>query len=239
MATDTVAHSDRTSRYNRLVTVAVAFGSMVSFNSWLCKGPALPILWILTSINDRHMATAHPSLAAPLVNPVGMNISIYLLKASLDTAQLQLMQLLRPMDCTVQVVPLAVFSLCGLQLHWVGSCLFKSVLSSQFLVVLFRAEPQILGKLRNLNPLSTILKFHRMFHAGRIICGLGIGILVTACPMYLSELAPPQKRGWLVGHHAIFLVFGYMLSSWLGYACYFATKHNSSFAWRFPHALMF
>ncbi|PVH97063.1 putative MFS sugar transporter [Periconia macrospinosa] len=73
-----------------------------------------------------------------------------------------------------------------------------------------------------------------MFHVGRVVSGLGIGILVTACPMYLSELAPPEKRGWLVGHHAIFLVFGYMLSGWLGYACYFATDVNSSFAWRFP-----
>ncbi|OAP56366.1 hypothetical protein AYL99_09545 [Fonsecaea erecta] len=73
-----------------------------------------------------------------------------------------------------------------------------------------------------------------MFHVGRVISGLGIGILVTACPMYLSELAPPQNRGWLVGHHAIFLVFGYMLSGWLGYACYFATDKNPSFAWRFP-----
>lgn len=73
-----------------------------------------------------------------------------------------------------------------------------------------------------------------MFHVGRVISGLGIGILVTACPMYLSELAPPENRGWLVGHHAIFLVFGYMLSAWLGYACYFATSRNESFAWRFP-----
>lgn len=73
-----------------------------------------------------------------------------------------------------------------------------------------------------------------MFHVGRVISGLGIGILVTACPMYLSEAAPPENRGWLVGHHAIFLVFGYMLSGWLGYACYFATSHNPSFAWRFP-----
>ncbi|KAK5452159.1 hypothetical protein LTS15_007223 [Exophiala xenobiotica] len=73
-----------------------------------------------------------------------------------------------------------------------------------------------------------------MFHVGRVISGLGIGILVTACPMYLSELAPPENRGWLVGHHAIFLVFGYMLSGWLGYACYFATSKNESFAWRFP-----
>jgi MFS family permease len=73
-----------------------------------------------------------------------------------------------------------------------------------------------------------------MFQAGRFIAGLGIGILVTICPMYLSELSPPEKRGWLVGHHAIFLVFGYMLSGWLGYACYFATERNPSFAWRFP-----
>ncbi|RAO70062.1 uncharacterized protein BHQ10_006074 [Talaromyces amestolkiae] len=73
-----------------------------------------------------------------------------------------------------------------------------------------------------------------MFHAGRFIAGLGIGILVTVCPMYLSELAPPSNRGWLVGHHAIFLVFGYVLASWLGFACYFATDKNPSFAWRFP-----
>jgi MFS family permease len=73
-----------------------------------------------------------------------------------------------------------------------------------------------------------------MFQAGRFISGLAIGILVTVCPMYMSELAPPAKRGWLVGHHAIFLVFGYMLSGWLGYACYFATDSNPSFAWRFP-----
>ncbi|KAJ5815635.1 MFS sugar transporter [Penicillium riverlandense] len=73
-----------------------------------------------------------------------------------------------------------------------------------------------------------------MFQAGRFIAGLGVGILVTICPMYLSEISPPQNRGFLVGHHAIFLVFGYMLSSWLGFACYFATGDNPSFAWRFP-----
>jgi MFS family permease len=75
---------------------------------------------------------------------------------------------------------------------------------------------------------------HSMFQVGRIICGIGVGVLVTMCPMYLSELSPPENRGWLVGHHAIFLVFGYMLSSWLGFATYFATDKNPNFAWRFP-----
>lgn len=78
---------------------------------------------------------------------------------------------------------------------------------------------------------------HSMFQAGRFISGVGIGVLVTICPMYLSELSSPFRRGWLVGHHAIFLVFGYMLSGWVGYGCYFATSINSSFAWRFPLCL--
>lgn len=77
----------------------------------------------------------------------------------------------------------------------------------------------------------------RMFQAGRFISGLGIGILVTVCPMYLSEMSSPYRRGWLVGHHAIFLVFGYMLSGWVGYGCYFATGRNPVFAWRFPLCL--
>lgn len=73
-----------------------------------------------------------------------------------------------------------------------------------------------------------------MFQVGRFLCGLGIGSLVTVCPMYLSELSHPLTRGWIVGHHAIFLVFGYMFSGWIGYACYWATDKSPSFAWRFP-----
>lgn len=73
-----------------------------------------------------------------------------------------------------------------------------------------------------------------MFQVGRLIAGLGIGILVTMCPMYLSEMSPPERRGWLVGHHAMFLVAGYNLAAWTGFGCYFATSMNENFAWRFP-----
>lgn len=79
-----------------------------------------------------------------------------------------------------------------------------------------------------------LTSYGSMFQAGRILAGIGIGILVTVCPMYMGELAPHDKRGWLVGHHAIFLVFGYMLSGWLGYGCYFLTTSKPDFAWRFP-----
>ncbi|KMU80591.1 hypothetical protein CISG_08501 [Coccidioides immitis RMSCC 3703] len=77
----------------------------------------------------------------------------------------------------------------------------------------------------------------KMFQAGRFVSGTSIGILVTVCPMYFAEMSSPFVRGWLVGHHAIFLVFGYMLSGWVGYGCYFATGVNPSFAWRFPLCL--
>ncbi|KAJ9303263.1 hypothetical protein DTO271G3_637 [Paecilomyces variotii] len=77
----------------------------------------------------------------------------------------------------------------------------------------------------------------KMFQAGRFICGLGIGVLVTVCPMYLSEMSSAHRRGWLVGHHAIFLVFGYMMAGWVGFACYYATDTIPSFAWRFPLCL--
>lgn len=76
-----------------------------------------------------------------------------------------------------------------------------------------------------------------MFQAGRFISGLGIGILVTVCPMYLSEMSSALRRGWLVGHHAIFLVFGYMMSGWVGFACYYAQDTMPAFGWRFPLAL--
>lgn len=65
--------------------------------------------------------------------------------------------------------------------------------------------------------------------------GMCVGLMATVTPMYLSEMSSPYARGWLVGHHAIFLVFGYMLSSWIGFAVYFSD--NQDFGWRFPLAI--
>jgi sugar porter (SP) family MFS transporter len=76
-----------------------------------------------------------------------------------------------------------------------------------------------------------------MFYAGRFITGVGIGILVVIVPMYLSEASAPEVRGWQVGAHAMLLVFGYTSAGWIGYACFWATPHNPSFAWRFPLAV--
>lgn len=131
----------------------------------------------------------------------------------------------------------AVYTSCGRRLASEGNETSRLVLFSACLAELCREKQRILGR-----PFVLLKQFRlkltrgtcSMFQTGRFIAGLGIGVLVTICPMHTSELAPPAKRGWLVGHHAIFLVFGYMLSAWLGCACYFATPVNPSFARRFP-----
>ncbi|OAL30531.1 hypothetical protein AYO20_08750 [Fonsecaea nubica] len=69
----------------------------------------------------------------------------------------------------------------------------------------------------------------------RFLHGLGVGQCITITPIYLSEVAPPQQRGFLTGQNAVALVFGYLLSAWVGYGTYFAS--NEMFAWRFPLSL--
>ena len=74
-----------------------------------------------------------------------------------------------------------------------------------------------------------------MFIVARFIAGLGIGLLITAIPMYQSEVSTPESRGFMVCMHGIMFAAGYSLSAWIGYGCYFSPK-TSSFGWRFPLA---
>jgi MFS family permease len=74
-----------------------------------------------------------------------------------------------------------------------------------------------------------------MFVVGRLISGFGTGILVTAIPMYQSEVSTPATRGFMCCMHGVMFATGYTLSGWIGYGCYFSDP-NSSFGWRFPLA---
>ncbi|KAK5236694.1 hypothetical protein LTR47_002646, partial [Exophiala xenobiotica] len=74
-----------------------------------------------------------------------------------------------------------------------------------------------------------------MFICGRIIAGIAIGMLYSAIPTYMSELAPPSTRGWIVGFHAISLSIGYFVSSAVGAGTYWI-KHSDA-QWRVPLAL--
>ena len=47
-----------------------------------------------------------------------------------------------------------------------------------------------------------------MMIVGRIVAGLGTGIVSTAVPLYLSEIAPAAKRGLFVGANQVGIVAG-------------------------------
>ena len=47
-----------------------------------------------------------------------------------------------------------------------------------------------------------------VFLLGRIIGGLGVGIAILVAPVYIAEIAPAKKRGWLVSFNQLLIVIG-------------------------------
>jgi sugar porter (SP) family MFS transporter len=66
---------------------------------------------------------------------------------------------------------------------------------------------------------------------GRVVAGLGVGMLSTIVPVYQSEVAPPANRGL----HACIVftgnIVGYASSVWVDYFCSFI---DSDLSWRLP-----
>lgn len=83
-----------------------------------------------------------------------------------------------------------------------------------------------------------------VFAVGRVILGLGVGILSTMVPSYQCEISPSEERGKLVCVEFTGNITGYALSVWIDYFCYFiqnvgdARDNPHSFAanlsWRLP-----
>lgn len=71
---------------------------------------------------------------------------------------------------------------------------------------------------------------------GRVISGLGIGILSMIVPVYQSEISPPKNRGLLGCVQFTGNVFGYSSSIWIDYfsSASSVIPKNSNFSWRFP-----
>jgi sugar porter (SP) family MFS transporter len=65
----------------------------------------------------------------------------------------------------------------------------------------------------------------------RFIIGLGIGFTSVTAPVYVSELAPPQSRGMLIGLYQLALTIGIALADLVGY--WLSTRE----AWRLMFAI--
>ena len=73
-----------------------------------------------------------------------------------------------------------------------------------------------------------------MLVAGRVINGLSVGICSAQVPVYISELAPPSKRGRLVGSQQWAITWGIMIMFYVSYGCSFI---EGPAAFRIPWAL--
>ena len=81
-----------------------------------------------------------------------------------------------------------------------------------------RASLQITGVLYLLSALGCAFAFDwNSFLIARFLGGLGIGASSVLGPMYIAEIAPPQKRGRLVGFFQFNIVFGILLAYFSNY----------------------
>lgn len=58
-----------------------------------------------------------------------------------------------------------------------------------------------------------------MLVVGRFINGLSVGICSAQVPVYVSELAPPSKRGRVVGAQQWAITWGILIMFYLSYGC--------------------
>ncbi|KAK4111241.1 hypothetical protein N656DRAFT_838042 [Canariomyces notabilis] len=70
-----------------------------------------------------------------------------------------------------------------------------------------------------------------MMMVGRILAGLGVGMLSTIVPVYQSEISPPHYRGKLACIEFSGNIIGYTTSVWVDYFCGFI---DGNLSWRLP-----
>ncbi|CAM1501198.1 Fc.00g103600.m01.CDS01 [Cosmosporella sp. VM-42] len=79
-----------------------------------------------------------------------------------------------------------------------------------------------------------------MMIVGRIIAGLGTGIVSTSVPLYLSEISPAEHRGLYVAFNQVGIVFGISMAFWVGYGYSFWDYGNGvDLEWRLSTAMQF
>ncbi|KAF2967445.1 hypothetical protein GQX73_g6144 [Xylaria multiplex] len=80
---------------------------------------------------------------------------------------------------------------------------------------------------------------YSMMIAGRIISGVGIGMVSTSVPLYQSEVSPAGKRGKYVVLNHVGFVVGLTAGFWVGYGVTFwgNTAYEQYISWRFSLAI--
>ncbi|KIW08633.1 uncharacterized protein PV09_00589 [Verruconis gallopava] len=77
--------------------------------------------------------------------------------------------------------------------------------------------------------LQTAAQNIEMLFVGRVIGGVASGIVFGVCPMFMSEISPPEFRGRVGGLYNLNINLGYTLTEWMGLGFSYIT---SDVAWR-------
>jgi len=77
--------------------------------------------------------------------------------------------------------------------------------------------------------------FHMpMFLVGRALCGIGEGLWLSNCYVYVTEISPSKRRGVLVSILQLSTAFGICAGY---FTCYGSVKIQSSISWRLPFVI--
>ena len=76
-----------------------------------------------------------------------------------------------------------------------------------------------------------------LLYAGRALTGLGVGATSMILPIYISECAPPNIRGRLVGFFEVMLQLALVIGFWVNYGVNENIPATSSSQWHIPVAL--
>ncbi|RMY42093.1 hypothetical protein D0866_00148 [Hortaea werneckii] len=77
-----------------------------------------------------------------------------------------------------------------------------------------------------------------MLYVGRLIAGIGVGILTMIIPIYQAELAHRKIRGKITSLQQLFNALGQIFATWTGYGCYMTwVGTGDSREWRIPLAI--
>lgn len=82
--------------------------------------------------------------------------------------------------------------------------------------------------------LQTASENAAMLIAGRVIAGLGTGIITSTFPVWQAEACGPLVRGPLILTELGIVAVGASIAGWVNVGCRFV---DSTFAWRFPMSL--
>lgn len=82
--------------------------------------------------------------------------------------------------------------------------------------------------------IQTVTKGFESMLIGRVVSGLGVGVLSMIVPTYQSEISPAENRGKLACIEFTGNVIGYASSVWVDYFCSYI---ESDISWRLPLSL--